>query len=125
MSRDVVSVWELDEEKFLQTTDDPFTEPDSPENIVFLDPSEEKVEVLVQSDAPLIKAATLPKLIERLTWHEYADTHYLEAFMMTFKTFTTPRELLSLLIKRFNMPKPDQKMKTEEFEKKRMIVRSR
>jgi hypothetical protein len=34
------------------------------------------------------------------------DPNYQTDFLLTFRSFTTPRELLELLIKRYNMPIP-------------------
>jgi hypothetical protein len=55
---------------------------------------------------PLIKAATLTKLVERLTFEEYPDPSYLQAFMLTYRSFTTPIQLLNILTARYNIPVP-------------------
>lgn len=46
-----------------------FAEEDSDETILFDDPEGEKS---ITGPGPLIKAGTIHKLVERLTYHEYA-----------------------------------------------------
>ncbi|XP_049850693.1 son of sevenless homolog [Schistocerca gregaria] len=69
-----------------------FATPDSPSNLD-LDPTTNSV-----------RAATLPKLIERLTHHANPDSNSLFSFLATFQSFATPAEVLELLIARFNVP---------------------
>lgn len=51
-----------------------------------------------------IKAATLVKLVERLTHHLYLHPKFSNTFLMFFREFTTPRKLLELLTVRYNVP---------------------
>lgn len=44
--------------------------------------------------------------MERLTYQEHGDPDYVKTFLLTYRSFTTPVELMSLLISRFLCPLP-------------------
>lgn len=50
-----------------------------------------------------VKGGTLNALVERLTQHDLLDTEHTTAFLLTYKSFSTPAEILDLLIKRFSV----------------------
>lgn len=76
-----------------------FSEPDSKDNIQFED-------FIEPHQIPVIRCATLTKLVERLTYHKY-HPNIVDCFLTTYRSFISdPEELLDLLIERFKIPNP-------------------
>ena len=46
------------------------------------------------------------KLIEHLSHPRAVDQHFMAAFLLTYRSFTTPSRLLRLLRARFDVPEP-------------------
>jgi RasGEF domain/RasGEF N-terminal motif len=76
----------------------PFSERDSPTNLLFLDD-------LVDGH-PQVKAGTLVKLVERLTLPEYVEPHFARDVLLTYRSFTTAEQLFDVLVQRFRVPDP-------------------
>lgn len=90
----------------------------------YLRPNYRPEDIIIEADG--VRGGTVAALVERLTAHEHlsksisnvllnaslrnsflADRVYAEAFLMTFKSFTTVDELLDLLIARFRIQPPE------------------
>jgi hypothetical protein len=67
--------------------------------------------VFSDSDFPIVKAGKREKLLEWLLNAEYPNANFLEEFMMTFRSFMEPTELLQYLVDNYsnlNAPVPQQ-----------------
>ncbi|KAJ7288493.1 ras guanine nucleotide exchange factor domain-containing protein [Mycena rebaudengoi] len=83
----------------------PTPEPERPPQPWYLLPTYSPTEILIDPDGT-VRAGTVPALVERLTAHEQADTTFIKAFLMTFKSFTTVDDLFDLLVQRFWIQPP-------------------
>ena len=71
---------------------------------------------------PIVTAATLPKVIERLSNTKFPqDTQLLDAFLLGYRSVITGKQLIDLIILRFNMPKPKNPALVEKFIKTKLI----
>ncbi|KAF8976087.1 hypothetical protein BGZ46_008586, partial [Entomortierella lignicola] len=53
-----------------------------------------------------VKGGTLPALIERLTLHDGLDSNFIATFLLTYRSFTTTKELFTSLFHRFTIQPP-------------------
>ncbi|KAL0491641.1 RasGefJ [Acrasis kona] len=85
------------EKKHLQ-----FTQPDDPSCIQYKQdqPSDQKYRTRE------IACATLPKLVQHLTNHETFDHQFLYSFLLTYRSFATPEQILDLMADRYETPPP-------------------
>eukprot|EP00049_Salpingoeca_infusionum_P012036 m.213515 g.213515 ORF g.213515 m.213515 type:complete len:1075 (-) comp15085_c0_seq1:291-3515(-) len=83
----------------------------SPDKYIFSTPDEIGVNIVFAENTPggtpIVKAATLAKLIERLTYPAYADPDFSRHFLITYRAFCTPEELFELLTKRYAITPPE------------------
>jgi son of sevenless-like protein len=56
---------------------------------------------------PALKGGTLTALVEQLTRHDKLDSNFNGTFLLTYRSFTTARELFQLLVKRFQIQPPE------------------
>ncbi|KAH7336924.1 ras guanine nucleotide exchange factor domain-containing protein, partial [Rhizoctonia solani] len=73
---------------------------------------DEPPEIQMNTDGG-VRGGTLPALIERLTMHDQMDAQFIDAFLMTYKSFTTTEELCQLLVERFWIQPPEGLSPTE------------
>ncbi|KAG0943536.1 hypothetical protein G6F57_009515 [Rhizopus arrhizus] len=75
-----------------------------------------------------IKGGTLPALVERLTVHDTLDTNFIATFLLTYRSFCTTEEVVSLLEARYNL-RPPERLTPEQLEmwteRKQKLVRLR
>jgi son of sevenless-like protein len=56
---------------------------------------------------PALKGGTLMALVEQLTRHDKLDSSFNNTFLLTYRSFTTARELFEMLVRRFQIQPPD------------------
>ena len=71
---------------------------------------------------PTIICATLPKIIERLSYPKFPqDTQLLDNFLLNYRSYATGKQLIDLLIHRINMPLPKNPQQRERFIKTKLV----
>ena len=63
-------------------------------------------QILTNTDGG-VRGGTLPALVERLTMHDQLDATFIDSFLMTYKSFTTIKELFQLLVERYRIAPPE------------------
>ncbi|KAH9883572.1 ras guanine nucleotide exchange factor domain-containing protein [Xylariomycetidae sp. FL2044] len=61
----------------------------------------------LKSNTPTVKGGSLLALVEQLTRHDKLDSSFNNTFLLTYRSFTTAKELFELLVKRFNIQPPE------------------
>ncbi|KAI2626682.1 ras GEF [Hypoxylon sp. NC1633] len=61
----------------------------------------------LKATRPAVKGGTLLALVEQLTRHDKSDFSFNNTFLLTYRSFTTARELFELLVKRYNIQPPE------------------
>ena len=95
-----------------------FTEKDSSSNL----------KLQQRNGTKVVIAATIEKLVERVTYEKYIETRFLKYFLNTYRSFCTPGELLMLLKQRFIVPplkNPIPKLAEDYIEKKERPIQLR
>lgn len=97
----------------------PLAPPAPPETPWYLGDDYAPDEVLYD-DKGGVRAGTLSALVARLTPHGSTDTAFFQAFLLTFRTITTARELVEMLVDRYEMAPPEELTEMEYEEWKRL-----
>lgn len=56
---------------------------------------------------PTVKGGSLLALVEQLTRHDKLDANFNNTFLLTYRSFTSARELFEMLVKRFGIQPPE------------------
>jgi son of sevenless-like protein len=68
---------------------------------------EEDISYDYKVQPPQLKGGTLVALVEQLTRHDKLDSSFNNTFLLTYRSFTTARELFELLVVRFQIQPPE------------------
>ncbi|KAF9397234.1 hypothetical protein BGX21_009078 [Mortierella sp. AD011] len=71
----------------------------------FLNYDYQQVDLVLNAEGQ-VKGGTLPALIERLTLHDGLDSNFIATFLLTYRSFTTTKDLFTSLFDRFNIKSP-------------------
>ncbi|KAM0334052.1 hypothetical protein ACHAQA_001072 [Verticillium albo-atrum] len=81
-----------------------------------------------KTQPPTVKGGTLLALVEQLTRHDKLDSNFNNTFLLTYRSFTSARELFELLVGRFGI-QPPEGLASTDFElwrdKKQKLIRVR
>lgn len=67
---------------------------------------EHEVSWETKTSPPTVKGGSLMGLVEQLTRHDKLDSSFNNTFLLTYRSFTSARELFELLVKRFGIQPP-------------------
>ncbi|KAI0402911.1 ras GEF [Xylaria palmicola] len=67
----------------------------------------------IKTSPASVKGGSLLALVEQLTRHDKLDANFNNTFLLTYRSFTTARELFELLVKRFNIQPPEGLLNSE------------
>jgi son of sevenless-like protein len=68
---------------------------------------EDDISYDTKAQPPVLKGGTLLALVEQLTRHDKLDSSFNNTFLLTYRSFTTARELFEFLVKRFQIQPPE------------------
>jgi son of sevenless-like protein len=68
---------------------------------------EEDISYDTKVQPPQLKGGTLLALVEQLTRHDKLDSNFNNTFLLTYRSFTSARELFEFLVKRFQIQPPE------------------
>lgn len=89
---------------------------------------EHEVSWETKTSPPTVKGGSLLGLVEQLTRHDKLDSNFNNTFLLTYRSFTSARELFELLVKRFGI-QPPPGLTQSDFElwrdRKQMLIRFR
>lgn len=81
-----------------------------------------------KSSPPIIRGGTLLALVEHLTRHDKLESNFNNTFLLTYRSFTSARELFELLVQRFGI-QPPEGLTQQEFDvwrdRKQKLIRFR
>lgn len=80
--------------------------PDDPPDCLKLD-HEDDISYDTKTTPPQLKGGTLLALVEQLTRHDKLDSNFNNTFLLTYRSFTSARELFEFLVKRFQIQPPE------------------
>ncbi|KAK2612967.1 cell division cycle-related protein [Conoideocrella luteorostrata] len=81
-----------------------------------------------KTSPPAVRGGSLLALVEQLTRHDKLDSSFNNTFLLTYRSFTSARELFELLVKRFGI-QPPEGLNQSDFEawrdRKQKLIRFR